>query len=104
MANRMTAYKLFRQRNGKLYPLFLSNKETPIGVWLEAEDRQKKGYAHRPGWHCGVEPRADHLSKRGRVWAEVEIEDYYSFKRPRHQGGEWLIAQKMRVVRVLEGV
>lgn len=31
------AYKLFRQKDGKLYPLFADNKnEAPIGEWLEA--------------------------------------------------------------------
>lgn len=31
-------YKLFRTKNGKLYPLYvLANKETPVGKWIEAE-------------------------------------------------------------------
>ena len=31
-------YKLFRMKDGKLYPLYvLANKETPIGKWIEAE-------------------------------------------------------------------
>lgn len=31
-------YKLFRTKNGKLYPLYvLANKETPVGEWIEAE-------------------------------------------------------------------
>jgi hypothetical protein len=62
----------------------------------------------------------------GRVWAEVEIPDtdggwqakadasptkdireeipvggFYRFARPTNQGGEWIIAGRMRVVRVL---
>lgn len=28
-------YKLFRMKDGKLYPLYvLANKETPIGKWI----------------------------------------------------------------------
>ena len=34
----MTTYKLFRIKNGKLYPLYvLADKEMPIGVKIKAE-------------------------------------------------------------------
>jgi len=99
----MIAYKLLRLRkDGTLGPLFINKSQViPFGVWLEAEDHPTKGYAHRMGWHCGETPNAPHLSEKGRVWCEVEIEDYYTFKRPKNQGGYWLIAMRMKVNKVL---
>ena len=96
----MRAYKLFnRRKDGTIGPLFIARKKRiPIGEWLEAEDHPTKGYAHRPGWHVGEKPVAPHLSEKGRVWYEVEIEDYYRFPRPQHQGTVWLIAQRMKVI------
>lgn len=62
MPNR-AAYKLFRRRgDGSLGPLFINKRQRiPLGEWLQAEDHPTKGYAHRPGWHCGVAPSAPHL-------------------------------------------
>lgn len=96
----MKAYKLFKQRkNGAIGPLFINSSQViPIGEWVEAEAHRTKGYAFRPGWHTTAEPKADHLTMRGRVWMEVEIEDYYECPRPKNQGGTWLIAKKMRVL------
>ena len=89
-----TAYKLFRTKNGKLYPLYvLSNKETPMGEWLPAENgviakdgkhvKSKLGeLAYRPGWHLSDIPFASHIGKKGpdgklyqaldTVWCECE--------------------------------
>jgi len=99
----MIGYKLLRQRrNGTLGPLFINAKQViPIGVELQAEDHPTKGYAHRPGWHITNSPHAAHLKMDGRVWAEVEFDDFYEFKRPEHQGGMWYIAQKVQVIRIL---
>ena len=99
----ITAYKLFRKRkDGTLGPLFIGSKQRiPVGKWVEAEDIPTKGYAHRPGWHSGRRPQADHLTEIGRVWAEVQIKDFYVFERPKHQGGEWLISKWLKVVREL---
>lgn len=99
----MIAYKLFKLRkDGTLGPLFINARQRiPVGVWLTAGDHPTKGFAPRPGWHCGHEPIAPHLSKRGRVWARVEIEDYYPWPRPAHQGGKWLIAKRMRVLNII---
>jgi hypothetical protein len=96
----MIAYKLFKKRrDGTIGPLFIGrNKRIPIGDWLDAENIPTKGYAIRPGWHCGVEPNAPHLSEKNRTWYKVEIEDYEIFKRPKHQGGIWLIAKRMKVI------
>jgi hypothetical protein len=98
-----TAYKLFTERkDGTIGPLFINRKQRiPIGVWLPAEDHPTKGYAHRPGWHCGAEPIAPHLSKEGRVWYEVKIKDYQHHYRPAHQGSVWVVANWMKVVRRL---
>ena len=97
-----TAYKVFRVENGKLYPPMVTNhnnEDTPIGVWLDAEEGEFAGVsktgrpqvkatknrtlAYRPGWHLGDVPRAtqfDRLNKdtgeyefpKDFVWAECE--------------------------------
>ncbi len=96
----MKAYKLMRLRkDGTLGSLFIYRKNViPIGIWLEAEDHPTKGYAHRPGWHCTYKPEAPHLSKKNRVWVEVEVEDFSIFERPINQGGKWILAKKMKIV------
>ena len=95
------AYKLLRMRkDGTLGPLFINRRQRiPIGEWLQAEDYPTKGYAHRPGWHASHRPVAPHLTEKGRVWYEVEVDDYVELKRPEYQGGLWFLAQRMRVVR-----
>lgn len=98
------AFKLLRRRrDGSLGPLFINQRQRiPQGVWLDAEPHRKKGFAFRPGWHCCRTPHAPHLSERGRVWCEVEIEDYQLLERPESQGGAWYLAQRMRLVRELK--
>ena len=102
----MKAYKLVRKlKDGKLYPLFINKKvPTPIGVWLPAECHPTKGYAVRQGWHCCFTPYAPHLSMKlssgeQRVWIEAEIEDYSTYDRPESQGGAWILAQKIKILR-----
>ena len=105
----MKAYKLFRMKNGKLYPLYIyANEETPMGVWLEAkvgivtEDgkhvKSKLGnLALRPGWHaCGL-PHVAHIGKKASdgslvqakdtVWCEVEISDEIDYTHLARQNG-----------------
>ena len=83
-----TGYKLFEMDNeNRLFPLFIGKKEeTIMNEWVPAEIVDyHPGFAHRPGWHLGVEmPSAPWLmsangtykSQRGkkfkRVWCEVE--------------------------------
>ena len=100
----MIAYKLIRLRkDGTLGPLFINKRQViPIGVWLDAEEHKTKGYAFRPGWHVTLKPIAPHLSKNGRVWCKVEVEDYVEIKRPENQGGTWLLAQKMKVIGMIK--
>lgn len=90
----MITYKLFRVKNGKLYPLYvLADKETPVGVEIKAEVGQIADETHvksklghlslRPGWHSTHVPftdwigkRADDgtlLQKKNTVWCECEV-------------------------------
>ena len=99
----MYAYKLFRlKKNGAITPLFINKtRELPMGIWMEAQSHETKGFALRPGWHCCTAPRAPHLSDNpkheNRVWLKVEIEDFEEVQRPESQGGKWYLAQKMRI-------
>lgn len=99
----MVAYKLIRKlKDGSLSPLFINKKSRiPIGVWLDAEEHLTKGFVFRKGWHCTLKPVAPHLSTKNRVWVEVEVDDTKLYNRPESQGGTWVLAQRMMVVRVL---
>lgn len=90
----MTTYKLFRLRNGKLYPLFVESKrEMIIGQWLEAGIGELVDSGHvksrlgplalRPGFHSCEVPFADWIGKRqgeelvqrrDTVWCECEVD------------------------------
>ena len=99
----MIAYKLFRKRkNGTLGPLFINRKLiiTP-NQWLQAEAHRTKGYKFRPGWHCCSTPNAPHLSMKGRVWCEVEIQGIEKMQRPENQGGLWYLSKKLKVIKEL---
>lgn len=102
----MEAYKLLSlRRDGSIGPLFINRRlRIPLGVELHAECHPTKGFAVRPGWHCTKDPVAPHLSKKGRVWCRVRIEDYYPFQRPQQQGGTWYLANKMTVLEVCHGL
>ena len=97
----MIAYKLFRKlKSNELAPLFINKKQRiPFDVWLEAENHPTKGFAVRPGWHCTSKPVAPHLSMKGRVWVEVQIEDYQEIHRPLNQGGLWYLANRLMAIR-----
>jgi len=99
----MTAYKLVRKmKDGSIAPLFINKKiRLPFNKWMDAESHPTKGFAFRKGWHCCLETNAPHLSKKNRVWVEVEIDDYEYYKRPESQGGTWVLAQKMKVIKEL---
>lgn len=96
----MIAYKLFRKmKDGSLAPLFINKRlRLELGKWYDSELHPTKGYAVRQGWHCCAEPKAPHLSKKGRTWCKVEIEKYTEFHRPASQGGLWYLADKMKVI------
>jgi hypothetical protein len=100
---RMIAYKLVRKRaNGTLSPLFIGKEQIlPIGIWLEAESKPTKGYTYRPGWHCCASPIAPHLSTEGRTWVMVRIQNFKKYERPESQGGTWLIAKRLKIIKEL---
>ena len=87
------AYKVFKVKNGKLYPPMVANPggaDTPVGVWLDAEEgefagisktgrpqvKQAKGgqtLSFRPGWHLGDIPRAKQFDRKNKVTGEFEF-------------------------------
>lgn len=104
----MKAYKLVRKKkDGKLYPLFINKTvPTPIGEWLDAECHPTNGFAVRTGWHCCFKPFAPHLKEKlsngeQRVWVEVEVDDWTSYERPQKQGGAWILAQRIKIIKEL---
>lgn len=99
----MKCYKLLKLRkDGSLGPLFINAKQRiPLNKWLKAENHPTKGFAVRPGWHCCKEMKAPHLSKKGRVWCKVQIQDYKENKRPESQGGIWYTANKMKIKKII---
>jgi hypothetical protein len=99
----MKAYKLFRFRKDKTIGSLFINRSAvlPIGKWLAAEDCPTEGYKHRPGWHCLPQPVAPHLTERGRQWFVVNIRGVTEEHRPDKQGGTWLLAKEMKIVRAL---
>jgi len=96
----MKAYKLFRVlKSGEITSLFINKKERlELNKWLVAESFPTKGFKLRPYWHCTSKPEAPHLSEKGRVWMEVEMDGYQEFKRPAIQGGVWFLADNIRIV------
>ena len=72
--NSVKAYKLFKVKNKKLFPLFVKmkgNKDLPVGKWIKSEAGAlaKSGkvkssageLAYRPGFHAGEFPVATHI-------------------------------------------
>ena len=100
----MLAFKLLRKRRDQsLGPLFINKTQrVPVGVWLKAGFFPTKGYKPRGGWHCTLKPVAPHLSKKGRVWCLVDVRGITLYNRPASQGGTWVLANKMRVMKELE--
>ena len=99
----MLGYKLFRKRKDGTYgPLFINRKQRlEMGKTYLSESHPTKGYALRPGWHVCSKPVAPHLSKKDRVWCEVEISHWRTHPRPESQGGLWFTADRMTLVREL---
>ena len=102
----MRAYKLFRQKKGVLYPLYVyANEEMPMGVWLEAKDGEREGdkvksklgrLAYRPGFHLAEIPNAHWIGKRENgelvmradtVWCEVEYETTVNYTPEARENG-----------------
>ena len=93
----MKTYKLFRVKDGKLYPLYVeAAREMEIGKWLEAGIGELVDPTHvkargcggklslRPGFHSCEVPFTDWIGKRGSdgslyqrpdtVWCECEVD------------------------------
>lgn len=109
MLQPIKAYKLFRVRkDGTIGPLFINRSQViPIGETLQAEAHPTKGFAFRPGWHCTLRPEAPHLKeslKSGevRAWFEVEITGPTYYNRPESQGGTWVLAETLKVIRKVD--
>lgn len=105
----MKAYKLVRlKKDGKIGSLFINRKfNMPMCEWVEAKDHPNKNFKHRVGWHCTLKPEAPHLKMvlangERRVWVEVEVDDYTLLERCESQGGTWVLANKMKVIGVLD--
>lgn len=99
----MKAYKLFRKmKDGSIAPLFINKRlRLEKNEWYKSECHPTKGFAVRQGWHCCLKPEAPHLSTKGRVWCEVEIADYEYYNRPESQGGTWVLADELKVIKEL---
>lgn len=92
----MKTYKLFRIKDGKLYPLYVeANKEMKIGKWLSASVGEKVDETHvkakgcggklslRPGFHSTEIPFTNWIGKKmedgtlaqraDTVWCECEV-------------------------------
>lgn len=90
----MKTYKMFRMKNGKLYPLYvLANEEMAMGEWLMAQvgpsapdgnhvKSRLGALALRPGFHSTTVPFTDWIGKKqdGKlvqrketVWCECEV-------------------------------
>lgn len=94
-------FNLFRVRksDGTLGSLFINRQQRLlIGTLYEAECHPTPGYALRPGWHLSEAKSAPHLSLNGRQWYMVEFADFERHTRPKCQGGEWIIAKRMRII------
>lgn len=93
----MKTYKLFRIKNGKLYPLYVeADKEMEIGKWLTAAVGDKVDDTHvkakgcggrlslRPGFHSTKIPFTNWIGKKmpdgtlaqrkDTVWCECEVD------------------------------
>ena len=99
-------YKLFRKRKDGTYgPLFCNRKQKlELNRWYDAEEHPTKGLKFRPGWHVLTRPEAPHLTTRGRVWCKVQCEVRESIQRPKSQGGEWWLCNKMKILEELPNV
>ena len=93
----MKTYKLFKTKNGKLYPLYVeAQREMPIGQWLKSRVGKKVDDKHvkasgcggslrlRSGFHSTKIPFTDWIGKKlddgtliqrkNTVWCECEVE------------------------------
>ena len=93
---KMIVYKLFKLKNGNLYPLYVeANKAVPMGEWIQASCGELVDETHvkasgcggvlslRPGYHSTLVPFTDWIGQKqpdgtlarrpNHVWCECEI-------------------------------
>ena len=99
----MKAYKLFKLRkSGQISSLFINKQAIyPLKTWLRAFTFPTEGFVCRGGWHCMSKKSAPHLSKKNRIWAEIEIKDFEILNRSKHQGGKWYLAKWIKINKLL---
>lgn len=112
----MKVYKLVRKgKDGNCYPLFIDkNKPFVFGAEMPCEYHPTKGFAVRSvdenptgGWHCCFTPYAAHLNEKlasgeERVWIECEGSGKTkTYKRSLHQGGDWILVETIKPLRVM---
>ena len=99
----MKAYKLFRlKKSGEITSLFINKtKSYSLNEWYRAFTFPTEGFVCRGGFHCVPRKYAPHLSKKNRIWAEVEIKNVEILKKPKSQGGKWYLAKWMKIKKLL---
>lgn len=113
----MITYKLFRVKQGQLYPLYVNaNKPVPLGVWLKAEagERTPDGkvksrlgkLAYRPDnqvWcECEVSTAVDYTSEAGKHGLKrIPKNGGYWFKTNSNMIGRWYISGELKVNKIL---
>jgi len=97
----MIFYKLFKEnKDGTVSSLFINKKEKyQFNQWIEAKEYPTKGYKFRPYFHCTENPLAPHLTLKNRVWCKVETNDFIEMQRPESQGGKWILAKKIKIIK-----
>lgn len=92
----MITYKLFREKDGKLYPLYVNaDNSTPVGEWIKSKPGKMVDETHvkakgcggklrlRSGWHSTNIPFTDWIGEKQSdgtlaqrkdcVWCECEV-------------------------------
>ena len=115
------AYKLFRKKGGKLFPLYVgADQPVEMGKWMEAKAGEPTGngkvksklgpLAYRPGWHSGDVPVATHIGgmshndlrkpdyrKDDEVWCQVEVPDDHDWQAVANSRGKITKKGKMNL-------
>lgn len=78
-----------KQARENLFLIFMKRRSCDVTVWRKIKFRQKS---------LGRKKLAN---GEQRVWFECEVEDWASYNRPESQGGSWILAQKMKIIREL---
>jgi hypothetical protein len=100
----MIGYKLFTiRKDGSLGSLFINKRQRlELNKRYTSKNYPTKGFAVRAGWHICKEPRAPHLSTKGRRWYVVEFSGSITeYKRPESQGGVWYTSRYIKILRAL---